>query len=259
MLGPDDAESDLESALAAFRRDGFARLGRVAGDAALAALGARADDLMLGRVRWPGMFFQHDAATGRYDDLPRGEGWVGPSTSYRKLEKLELDPIFRAWIENPLFERIAGLVLGPEITLYRAVLFVKPAGSPTPLPWHQDAGKMWGLDRDPELQLWTALDDAPPEAGCLEVVPGSHARGLATPLGGVVPESQLAADGALEGRVVVPARAGEVVLLHNLLWHCSSGNTTPRPRRALTVCFLPASTRCTRTRRAPRVFPRMFG
>ena len=25
----------------------------------------------------------------------------------------------------------------------------------------QDGGRLWGLSRDPELQIWTALDDAP--------------------------------------------------------------------------------------------------
>ena len=41
----------------------------------------------------------------------------------------------------------------------------KGADGGTELPWHQDGGSFWGLDRDPELQIWTALDDAPVEAG----------------------------------------------------------------------------------------------
>ena len=51
---------------------------------------------MLGEVQYPGLFYQHDSPTGRYEDLEFGAGWVGPSLSYRKLEKLELDPLF-AW------------------------------------------------------------------------------------------------------------------------------------------------------------------
>ncbi len=43
-------------------------------DAGLAALRARSDDLMLGRVTYPGLFFQHDAASGRYEDLPLRQG-----------------------------------------------------------------------------------------------------------------------------------------------------------------------------------------
>ncbi|MBL8718551.1 MAG: phytanoyl-CoA dioxygenase, partial [Myxococcales bacterium] len=45
---------------------------------------------MLGEVVIPGLFFQHDAASGRYEDLELGRGFIGPSLDYRKIEKLEL-------------------------------------------------------------------------------------------------------------------------------------------------------------------------
>jgi len=46
-------------------------------------------------------------------------------------------------------------------------------------------GLFWGSIAIPFSRFWTALDDAPIEGGCVEVVPGSHKAGLATPLGGV--------------------------------------------------------------------------
>ena len=131
-------------------------------------------------------FFQLDAESGNYDDLTFGRGYQGASLAYRKLEKLELDPLYRAWLEHAYFERIAHTVLGSEISLYRAILMTKGSFGGTPLPWHQDGGKFWGLDREPELQIWTALDDVPIESGCVEVFPGSHKQGLVSPLGGVV-------------------------------------------------------------------------
>ena len=51
----------IEPALTHFRVHGWARLGRVASDACLEQLRARADDLMFGRVVHEGLFFQHDA------------------------------------------------------------------------------------------------------------------------------------------------------------------------------------------------------
>lgn len=48
-----------------------------------------------------------------------------------------------------------------DLTLYRAILMNKHAGGGSDLPWHQDGGDFWGLDRDPVLQIWTAMDDAP--------------------------------------------------------------------------------------------------
>lgn len=249
---------ERRAAIAAYRSAGWARLPGVVGEPLLAALRARSDDLVAGRVVWPGMFFEPDSASGRYADLTRVPGWVGPDTRYRKLEKLELDPLYLGWMENPLFAAIATEVLGPAVTLYRAVIFWKAPELGSEVPWHQDGGRMWGLDRDPVLQIWTALDDAPAEAGCLEVLPGSHHGGLATPLGGVVPPEQAAALNAEAHAVALPARAGDVVLLHNQLWHRSGPNTTTAPRRAFTVCFLDAATRCVRTRRAPRNFLPIF-
>ena len=255
MLISGAAEMELETVLAHYAAHGWARLGKVATNETLSALRARTDDVMLGRVTYPGLFFQMDAATGRYDDLTFGEGYEGPSLEYRKIEKLEQDPLFWAWLTNPLFERIArACIAEPKIAIYRAVLFAKGARGGSHLPWHQDAGVFWGLDRDPPLQIWTALDDAPEAAGCVEVLTGSHVHGLATRLGGVVPESLVREAQAEMRRLPLPARAGEVLLLHNCLWHRSGRNVTGAARRAFTVCYMSGATRCTRKRRAPRRF-----
>jgi ectoine hydroxylase-related dioxygenase (phytanoyl-CoA dioxygenase family) len=249
---------DVDSALAHYAEHGYARLGVLLDDEGLAALRERADDLMLGRVAYPGLFFQLDAPTGRYEDAPLGLGWQGPSLDYRKLEKLELDPRFRAWLENPLFERITRAAIPGDIVLYRAILFHKGQAGGSNLPWHQDGGKLWGLTQDPELQLWTALDDAPEDGGCLEVVPGSHRGGLVTPLGGVIPPDRVAAAHAESRRLLLPARAGEVLLVHNHVWHRSGPSHTGQRRRAFSACYMSAQTRCVRKKKAPRVFTPLF-
>jgi ectoine hydroxylase-related dioxygenase (phytanoyl-CoA dioxygenase family) len=253
-----EASLDLESVVAHFSEHGYARLGRLLSDEALAALRGRADDLMLGRVADPGLFFQLDTETGAYDDLTFGLGYQGPSTNYRKIEKLEKDPLFLAWLTNPIFERIARALIGDSVVLYRAVLMNKSEKGGTVLPWHQDGGLFWGLDRDPLLQIWTALDDAPIEAGAVEVVAGSHRAGLATPLGGVIPAPIVEREKAEERCVPLGAKAGEVILLHNYVWHRSLVNHTGRPRRAFSVCYMSADTKCTRKKRAPREFFRVF-
>jgi phytanoyl-CoA hydroxylase len=258
MLSPEAAHVDVPAAVAHFRAHGWVRLGAVASAETLDAMRARADEIMMGRVVHEGLFFQRDSETGRYSDLVFGRGWEGPSLAYRKIEKLEVDPCFRAWLENELFERVAHAILGPAVALYRATLFTKSAQGGTELPWHQDGGSFWGLDRDPELQVWTALDDTPRESGCLEVVDASHEQGLATPLGGTIQPHIARQRGAEERVLALPARAGEAILIHNYLWHRSGCNTTGLPRRAFTVAYIDAATRCTRTRRAPRQFMRVF-
>lgn len=267
-LTPDPDDLALDEAVAHYREHGWARLGRLADDATVSALRARADAMMLGDVRYPGLFFQHDSASGRYEDLEYGKGWKGPSLAYRKVEKLELDPLFWAWISSDVFRRVATRVhpKADDVTLYRAFLMNKHAGGGSDLPWHQDGGDFWGLDRDPTLQIWTALDDAPVDGGCVEVAPGTHRAGLATPLGGVVPKDKLeraAAEGPFsdEGRLatlLLPAIAGEVILIHNHVWHRSGRARLGHPRRALSVCYMDGATQCRRRKREPRTFVRVF-
>jgi len=254
----DGAHIDLEQVLADFDRDGYARLGRLMSDEGLDALRGRADDLMMGRAPDPGLFFQLDTETGSYEDLTFGRGYQGPSHNYRKIEKLERDELFLSWLRNAVFERVARALIGDRVVLYRAVLMNKSSVGGTVLPWHQDGGLFWGLDRDPLLQIWTALDDAPVEAGAVEVLVGSHRAGLATPLGGVIPEPIVQARGANDASVPLAARAGEVMLIHNHVWHRSLVNRTGKPRRAFSVCYMSGDTRCTRKKRAPREFFRVF-
>ena len=258
MLLPGAEAMPLDAALAHYQLQGWARLGPVFSDDCLAALRERADRIMLGEIVHEGLFFQHDAQTGRYGDLPRGIGWQGPSLRYRKIEKLERDPLFRALLENPLFGRVARARIDGGVALYRAVLFTKPAEGGTELPWHQDGGSFWGLSRDPSLQIWTALDDAPEESGCVQVIPGSHTDGLATPLGGVIPDDVAERHQAASRAVPLPARAGECLLIHNHLWHRSGTNRTGKPRRAFTVCLMSESIRCLRKKHAPRTFLPLF-
>ncbi|MFT5446640.1 MAG: phytanoyl-CoA hydroxylase [Gammaproteobacteria bacterium] len=312
MLAVEPQSLEIKTALANYAQHGYARLGTVLDTGGIEALRQRCDDLMMGVVRYPAMFFQHDSPTGRYDELSYGKGpdqnnlsvhegvdaprqqgtrrantqgiqptsnaagasaaaaeledhsdsgprgWVGPSRSYRKLEGLDLDSTIWAWIENPLFARIAHTVIGDAVSLYRAVLWNKAANAGTELPWHQDDGRFWGIDRRPCLQIWTALDDANEDSGCLEFVPATHLDGLASPEGGTVQAERFAESNAAAKVVKITARAGEAILIHNHVWHRSGRNATTAPRRAIGISYLDAATRCRRRRRAPREFRRVF-
>jgi hypothetical protein len=226
----------------------------------LAPLRDRIDEIMLGKVVYEGMFFQHDTETGRYEDLSYGQGFRGPSLEYRKIEKLEKDPLFWAWLSQDMFRQLAMAVYpGAEsVSLYRAFLMNKHAGGGSNLPFHQDGGKFWGLDREPMLQIWTALDEAPEDGGCVEIVPGTHKAGLVTPLGGVVPDNHIAKRDVEAEVLKVPVVAGEVLLIHNHVWHRSGRTTLGKARRAFSVCYMHGATRCLRTKRAPRDFVRVW-
>jgi phytanoyl-CoA hydroxylase len=257
-LARDVASYDVDAALAHWREHGYAHIANVADASTLEALRERTRQIMHGQIVHEGLFFQLDTKSGDYYDLAYGRGWEGPSDNYRKIEKLERDPLFREWIDNPLFERIARAVITGDIVTYRAIVMNKAPHGGTRLPWHQDGGSFWGIDRDPELQIWTAIDDAPEAAGCVEFLPGSHTGGLARPIGGTITPEAALEKNAETRAISVPARAGDVMLIHNHVWHRSGINTTDNPRRAFSICYMPASTRCMRKKRAPRVFPAAF-
>src|SRR5690606_25621970 len=105
---------------------------------------------------------------------------------------------------------------------------------------------------------WTALDDAPIDGGCLEAVPGTHLGGLASPLGGVVPAAVSDAGDAEARAVSLPVKAGEGLLIHNLVWHRSGRGRPGLPRRGFSVCLLHPDTRCLRKKKTPRTFRTLF-
>ncbi|HLK61117.1 MAG TPA: phytanoyl-CoA dioxygenase family protein, partial [Chthonomonadaceae bacterium] len=141
-----------------FERDGYLRLGHVANADELCALQARIDEIMLGQVRYEGMYFQLDTETGVYADVGPGGSWAGPTLAYRKIERLEQDPLFLRYMQHPTFREITRRVYGEEVAIYRAMFMNKPAHRGTVLPYHQDGGSQWGLDRNPLITIWTALD-----------------------------------------------------------------------------------------------------
>ena len=245
---------------AAYQRDGYLRLGAVLADADLRALQQRIDDIMLGRadVDYNRMLMQLDSDSGKYEDAgPQTKGHKGATLQYRKIQDLEWDPLFRAYLQRPLFRDICARVHGPDarVGCFRAMFMNKPAGKGTRLPWHQDR---WNnLDRDPEITIWTALDPATHENGCVEIIPGSHHRLLNPdhPSGFLTPEQ--AAAHCRENVVPLELLPGEAVLLHNWLLHSSDTNRSDQSRRAFSVCYLDAATRDTQGQ--PVDCPIVFG
>lgn len=241
-----------------YQRDGFLRLGRTADPDELSALQQRIDDIMLGRapLDYERIFMQLDSDTGKYSDMkPGGRGHKGASLDYRKIQDLELDPVHLAYLQKPLFRDICERVYGAgtDVACFRAMFMNKPANKGTELPWHQD--RWTDLDRDPQITIWTAVDPATVENGCVRVIPGSHKELLNPdhPSGFLTEEM---AREAVEGAepVYIELEAGEAVLLHNWLLHNSDVNRSGISRRAFSVCYMDAATISSRGTTFSRVF-----
>ena len=240
-----------------FHEEGYISLGQVASDAEIEGLRTRMDDIMMGRVLYEGMYFQLDSETGAYGDVKGGgRKFLGPSVNYRKIQDLELDDRFLRYLQHPRFQGITGQLIGPHISVFRSMFMNKPPQKGTLLPYHQDGGSGWGLTIAPILTVWTALDDATQENGCVQIIPGSHRLGLLSERGHTISAEHEAQHAKDEDSVFLEAKTGEVFVLHNWLLHRSGVNTIDRPRRAFSVCYMDAATRSIKTGEG---FPVVFG
>ncbi|MQA30641.1 MAG: hypothetical protein GEU82_12530, partial [Luteitalea sp.] len=241
-----------------YDQQGYLRLGSMFGASHLDKLRQRLDDIMLGQVRNPALQFQLDTG-GRYEDLPDPVAELATATlKYRKVQGLESDPLVLDLIRLDLFRDICARQYGKHasVSIFRAMMMNKPANQGTHLPWHQDAGDVWKLDRDPLVTVWVALDAATRENGCLQIIPGSHKLGLLSKNGSTISASHAETYCPDEAITYLEVEAGEAILLHNWLLHRSGINGTDAPRRALTTCYMDGRTISTLT--GDR-FPIVFG
>lgn len=217
-------------------------------DNEVAGLQTRINQIMLGEadVDYDKMLMQLDSETGEYGDAGvQSKGHKGATLNYRKIEQLEFDRLFLQYMEKSVFKEICARVYGGHtpISTFRAMFMNKPANKGTFLPWHQDR---WNtLDRDPLITVWTALDPATIENGCVQIIRGSHAWGVINPDhgSGFLSPEQAATFVPEEEIVHCELEPGEVILLHNWLLHSSDKNASAVSRRAFSVCYMDARTR----------------
>jgi len=238
---------------------GYLKLGKLMDDAHLAALQQRIDDIMLGKADIPydRVMMQLDSSTGEYDDIgEQTKGHKGATLNYRKIEQLELDPLFLEYIQMPLFKEMCDRMYGQHVpvAVFRSMFMNKPAGLGTKLPWHQD--RWTRFDRDPLLTVWTALDPATKENGCVQVIPRSHQFGIINREHncGFLTEQQAREHCPDSEAIDVILEPGECMLLHNWLLHSSDKNHSDQSRRAFSVCYMDARTQSNLADDLPVVF-----
>jgi hypothetical protein len=242
----------------AFQEQGYLSLGKVLSDEQLSALQARIDAIMLGTadVPYDKLLMQLDSKSGAYSDAgAQTNGHKGATLDYRKIQELEHDPLFLAFMSRPVFREACRREYGDTaVSSFRAMFMNKPANRGTFLPWHQD--RWASLDRDPRLTAWTALDPATKENGCVQIIPGSHKRGLLNPkhAAGFLDEEHVDEQVSKDKVVYCEAEPGETILMHNWLLHASDVNRSETSRRAFSVCYMEAQTKDKSGRSYPVIF-----
>lgn len=172
---------------------------------------------------------------GIREDTPM---WVGPA-------------VFAMLRNQRLLDAVEDLI-GPEIfsNPVQHVRFKLPEGRAVrdaqgrlldgATDWHQDNGVVLPeADETDMLTVWFPLWDAPVESGCLQVIAGSHRRGLRdhcpADTGAHIPTRTLAVDAATP----VPMRRGDVLFLHRLTCHAALPNRSAGVRWSFDLRYNP--------------------
>ena len=82
-------------------------------------------------------------------------------------------PSFDAVTRNETLVAAAKEILGEDILVWSAALFIKEAESTQIVSWHQDL-TYWQLNDIKEVTCWLAISSARRKAGCMKFIPGSH-------------------------------------------------------------------------------------
>jgi hypothetical protein len=141
-------------------------------------------------------------------------------------------------------------LIGPNIRLFHLSVWPKDPGTGTFVSWHQDA-TYFALDPICHVTAWVALTDAPVEAGCMEVVPGSHKLGQLRhadmqDTDNLLSRGQtLAADVDRTRTDYMAVKAGQFSLHHTHLVHNSRPNRSHNRRVGLGISYIPTHARCT--------------
>ena len=159
---------------------------------------------------------------------------------------LAYDTGFLNAARNPDVLDMVSQLIGPDFALWNSSFFAKPAGNGKRTPWHQD-GEYWPIRPLATCTVWIAVDAATPENGCLRVIRGSHQerrlrRHRTVSAEGVTLTQELEPDEFGERLAVDLELAPGQISLHDVfLLHGSEANRSDRPRRGMTLRFMPTT------------------
>ena len=156
------------------------------------------------------------------------------------------DLAFLNWARVPEILDMVAQLIGPDIALWNSSFFAKPAFNGRKTPWHQD-GEYWPVRPLATCTVWIAVDASTRENGCLNVLRGSHKeRRLRAHDTNDAPDLTLNQELRPEefdesAAVPIELEAGQVSLHDVYLVHGSEANRSARPRRGMTLRYMPTA------------------
>jgi hypothetical protein len=172
---------------------------------------------------------------GRLEAAQRSRSYL----LFKWLDELIRDPRVLDPIEQ---------LIGPDILCWNTIFWIKDAGSKSFVSWHQD-NTYWGLSSRNVVTAWFAISAASVEAGCMRVMPGTHARETLAhedtyDADNMLTRGQSIREGIDETRAaLMPLQAGEMSLHNYCLAHASGPNLSVDRRIGVSMHFMPPETK----------------
>lgn len=222
--------SDAE--IAAFHRDGYVVVENITTPAEIEEMREWYDRLFASR---------RGEEIGDFFDTRAAEATDAPMTLPQMIWPGKYEPRLRNTALFRNAQAMAGQLVRSEARLVCEFAIMKPAEMGAATPWHQDEAFFGiGTDYDVGIAVWTPLQAATVENGCMQYVPGSHE-------GELYPHDSVGGDTRAHGLEMVPpfpqnavaaqVPLGGAVLHHSRTIHYAGPNASSAPRRAYTLEF----------------------
>lgn len=189
---------------------------------------------------------QANAIRQKLEDYESTSG--GPITG---IYRFKLHLLFQWADELVRNEKVLDAVedlLGPNILCWNTNLFVKEAGDPKFVAWHQDSPYQ-GMSESVGVAAWVALAPSTVENGALKVVPGSHLYGDVSHTetdderNMLMRHQKITVDVDEKDAKHLILKPGEMSMHHTRIFHASAPNTSNVRRIGLSIRYIPTHIR----------------
>lgn len=177
-----------------------------------------------------------------FEARDHGEGRAASRTRLLRFKPHLLHPALDCVARTPRILDAVASLLGPDLMVWASAFFIKDAGDPAFVSWHQDSGT-YGLDGDDLVTAWIALDAVDAANGAMRFAPGSHREGARAWRATDDPANMLSLGETIDGvdeaaAVDVELQAGSMSLHQIHLLHSSPANRSARPRIGYAVRYM---------------------
>lgn len=158
------------------------------------------------------------------------EGTIDEPSGVQVWMALDMDELTAEYMQDSRFVGAIQQLIGPDVEFLSVKAVFKNARTRFASPWHIDWFYWGGASK---ISIWIALDDADPDNGCLQMIPGSHRQAVerheiddGKGFSYRITEEQIA------GMPVetVAVKRGDAIFFHDRTLHASCPNTSGRER-----------------------------